>query len=378
MRIEAGELRRIQIPLRRAFKHALADRSRTDAVLVTLFDAQGRVGWGEIQPRPYVTGESVQSVLEASGPTLARNLLGKEFPALEDVLDWLREAPAWVGREVATLCGFDVALLDLAGRAESRSVADLMGGERVAELPAGVIVGFEHKTEKVARYCATLRLSGKRHVKVKVGAPDDLERLRHVAKVFKDLPIRLDANAAWTADLAIEHLRQWSNEINIHSIEQPIAAEDHAGLRRIREETGVKVMADESLCTLDDAARLIEGKACDIFNVRLGKNGGLWTARRLVELAQSAGMEVHLGTMVGESGILSRAAEVFGRCVPGFACLDGKGQNAFLLELDILEESGEHPTASEPGLGLRISQERIKNVQVGPTLRFTPSDLEST
>ena len=51
---------------------------------------------------------------------------------------------------------------------------------------------------------------------------------------------------------------------------------------------------------------------------------------------RSTGIEVSLGTMVGETGVLSRASEVFGRCVPGFDCLDGKGQNRHLLAEDVL------------------------------------------
>lgn len=379
MRVEIVELRRVQIPLRRAFKHALHERTRTDAVFVTLYDEAGNAGWGEIQPRPYVTGETIESVLDESGPRLAGELLGREFHSVQEVHTWLGDAPGCVGRRFATLCGFDLALMDLFGHHTGTSVAQMLGGITKPELPAGVIVGFEHKTDKIARYCATVRLSGKRHIKVKVGLDDDLERLRQVAKVFKNTGIRLDANAAWTPDEAIAKLRKWVPEIDIASIEQPVAADDYAGLRKIREETGVKVMADESVCTLADATRLIEQEACDIFNVRLGKNGGLWTARRLVEIAAGAGIEVHLGTMVGESGVLSRASELFGRCVPGFACLDGKGQNTFLLEVDILEEPSEacDRPELEPGLGLRVSQERLKNFQVGELRRFTPLDTES-
>ena len=38
---------------------------------------------------------------------------------------------------------------------------------------------------------------------------------------------------------------------------------------------------------------------------------------------------LHLGALVGETAILSRAGELFGRAVPGFPCLEGKGQNKF-------------------------------------------------
>ena len=80
---------------------------------------------------------------------------------------------------------------------------------------------------------------------------------------------------------------------------------------------------------------------------------------------------MHLGTMVGETGVLSAAAELFGRCVPGFECLDGKGQNAFLLEVDILEDRSDHPEPPTTGLGLRVKAERVHEHEVGRPRRFS-------
>ena len=171
MRVEAVELRRVQIPLKRAFKHALHERKHTDAVFVTVLDAQGKTGWGEVQPRPYVTGETIEGVLEETGPALAQRLLGKTLDGVGEVTAWLDDAAAFVGQGLATLCGFDLALLSLA---TGGAVEHALGGIRRDPLPPGVIIGFEHETAKLARYCATLRLAGRNHVKVKVGLPDDV------------------------------------------------------------------------------------------------------------------------------------------------------------------------------------------------------------
>ncbi|MEM6296853.1 MAG: enolase C-terminal domain-like protein [Myxococcota bacterium] len=373
MRVESIELQRVQVPLKRAFKHALHERKHTDAVFVTVHGDDGSEGWGEILPRPYVTGESIDSVLSTQGPALAKALVGRSFASFDDAAAWLEAQADAVGQQLASLCGFDLALFDALGHALGQPVAAALGGIAEPELPPGVIVGFEHPTEKVARYCATLRLGGRTHVKVKVGLDDDVARLQAITKVFKTLPLRLDANAAWGVDEAIDRLRALADVAAIASIEQPIAADDIDGLARIQAETNIPVMADESVCSLADAQRLIDAGAAKIFNVRLGKNGGVWAAHRLCEAARGAGVDIHLGTMVGESGVLSAASEIFGRCEPGFACLDGKGQNAFLLEVDILEESGDHPAQSEAeasGLGLRVSQDRMQRHRVGDVLRF--------
>lgn len=390
MQIERIELRRIQIPLKRAFKHAAHERHHTDAILVAISDADGHTGWGEIKPREYVTGETITSVLEQTAPALADALVGQRFGDPKEVVQWLEATGQTVGRAFATLSGFDLALLDLAGQYASTSIETLLGGRRRDSLPAGVIVGFEHPTATLARYCATLRLSGKKHVKVKVGLDDDAERLAAVAKVFKKTPIRIDANAAWTTQDAIEKLNALASVAPIASIEQPIAADDLEGLARIRRETGIAVMADESVCTLDDAQKIVAAEAADIFNVRLGKNGGFLASKRLVEFAEANGVQVHLGTMVGESGVLSAAGVIFGRCIGDFACLDGKGQNRFLLEVDICRESSEHPAPTAetgstglaaspaPGLGISIDLQRVEERQIEPARRFGSGPTETS
>lgn len=360
MKVESFELLHVQIPMKRAFKHALSERTVADSILVRLADDVGNVGWGEIKPRPYVTGESLRSVLEVAGPELGSALQGESFDDADAVADWLREAATRGARNLATLCGFDLALIDLAGQTLGFEAASLLGGQTQPELPPGVIIGFEIPTDNLGRYCATLRLAGRKHIKVKVGLDDDRERLEIITDVFKDLPLRIDANAAWAGDEAIERLRELSVAAPIESVEQPVPAADLDSLRKIRQATGLKVMADESVCTIEDAQRLIAEDAVDIFNVRLGKNGGLIASLALCDRAREAEIGLHLGTMVAETGLLSRASEVFGRCVQGFACLDGKGQSSFLLEVDILREGSE--TRSPLGLGVQVDPERVESL----------------
>lgn len=361
LRVADVELFRIALPMRQSFAHAKSSRTVSEAVLVRVRDDDGHEGWGEILPRPYVTGESLDDVTQMYGPGLARALVGATIAGWDGATRWLESQAQRCGQALASLCGFDLALLDLVGQARGESVAVALGGMREPVPPSGVIIGFERPTAMLARYCATLRLAGKQHIKVKVGLEDDEARLTEIARVFKNVPLRLDANCAWTAEEAVDKLLRLAAIAPLHSIEQPVAAADLEGLALVRRRSGVKVMADESVCSLDDAEALIEMEAADIFNVRLGKNGGLWASKRLVERARAAGVDVHLGTMVGESGVLSRAAIVFGRCISGFACLDGKGQNAFLLGADVVDPEPPLEAGPEhPGLGVKVDLHRVR------------------
>jgi muconate cycloisomerase len=343
------------------FEHARRARTGTDAVIVVLRSEDGRAGYGEILPRDYVTGETVADVLARLGPALGARFVGQAFERKEDVVRHLLQELDRAGRNLATFAGFELALLDLAGRALQFSLGEILGGIERPALPGSVVIGFEVETAALPRYCAVLRLRGRRPIKVKVGRADDRERLA----IISDLTggsLRLDANGAWaSAAEGVRALRALAC-IPIASIEQPLRPDDLDGARQIREDTGLPVMADEALCTLADAERLIEARAADLFNIRLGKCGGVLGALRLVERARASGVGCQFGTLVGETGILTRAAEIFGRFVPGFDCLDGKRQNETLLREDLLEDprDAERAPASAAGLGVRVSTERLR------------------
>ena len=367
VRVLSFELHPIRIPFKAAFKHARHERTRTDAVIVELRSADGLSGFGEALPRDYVTGETIESVLGSGGPSIGARFVGQRFTRREDVALFLGRELDLAGRSLAAFAGFEIALLDLAGRSLGFALGEVLGGIEYPAPPAGVVIGFEVATPALPKYCAVLRLRGKRHIKVKVGLPDDRERLTIIAEIVQ-APLRLDANGAWaSAEEAVRALRSLE-PIPIASIEQPLAPGDLAGARRVREETGLPVMADEAVCTLADADRLIEARAADLFNIRLGKCGGALGSLRLVERARASGLGCHLGTLVGETGLLTRAATVFGRFVPGFACLDGKNQNEHLLEEDILtnpRDAAQAP-ALAAGLGVQVSRDRLRAALKAP------------
>jgi muconate cycloisomerase len=362
MRVERFELHPVRLRLKAPFSHARYRRTESRAIIVVLRSDTGLAGFGEILPRDYVTGETIEAVLSMIGPAMGARFEGLQLNDQSEVVDHLRRELDHAGRHLATFCGFETALLDLTGHAFGFALGDVLGGRAGPPLPTGTVIGFHVTTEALPRHAAIMRLRGARHVKVKVGLADDVTRLSIISEAVR-VPLRIDANGAWaSAAEAISRLRAM-RVIPLASVEQPLAPHDVAGARRIREETGIAVVADEGLCTRDDALRLIERRAADIFNIRLAKCGILG-ALRLVEIARANGLRCHLGTLVGESGILVRLSELFGRFVPGFDWLDGKGQNTILLVDDVLEDSRAAIRApvSASGIGVRVSRERISSL----------------
>lgn len=367
MRVLEVELFRVKIPFKGSFSHALKERREADAILVAVHGESGKIGWGEIVPREYLTGETISSVFSEFAPSRARELVGFVCDSLDSLREKLLADLSASGRRLATAAGFELALIDLFGRSQQLPAQVFLGvAELGPSLPQGAVIGFEVATAELPKHCMKLRFGGIKHLKVKVGASDDLPRLAAIARAFAGTPLRLDANAAWTAPEAIQRLNEIKSVASsIASIEQPIAAFDFAGLRELREKTGIPVMADESLCSEADARRLIEEKAVDIFNIRIGKCGGFLGSKKLVDLARENKLGCHLGALVGETGVLSAAAEIFGRAVPVFDCLEGKGQNKFLLADDVAEPSADHF-----GLGIDVDRAKIEKYLISHT-KFT-------
>lgn len=360
----AVEIARIAIPFRFGFRHALAERKVGDGVLVTLRDERGRRGYGECAPREYVSGETSQSVVD----TLARRaprLLGASFTSFEELREELARELALVPRdELAAFCALELAWLDLGGRVFERSAGEVLGPVCTPRVEYSGIVSASGAAEAV-KTCESIQKLGVKRVKVKVGGEraEDLAVLTAVREVLgAEAGVRVDANAAWDAETALSRLRDFER-FRLEACEQPCAAGDFEGLARVTARSPIPVIADESLVSLEDARRLIELRACHVFNVRISKCGGLLGALRIRDLARSAGIETMLGAHVGETAILAAAGRQFAARTPGVRFAEGS-YGKLLLQADVsdaldLGRGGVGAALAGHGLGLDVDLGRV-------------------
>jgi L-Ala-D/L-Glu epimerase len=124
--------------------------------------------------------------------------------------------------------------------------------------------------------------------------------------VGRRVDLRADANMAWGVEQALELIGQLQ-AVGIRSFEQPIAADDLAGLARLVAESGAGIMVDEGLTDRDSLQRFIAHRACTGANVRISKCGGLIGAYARCREALDAGLVLQVGCQVGESSLLSAA-----------------------------------------------------------------------
>jgi L-alanine-DL-glutamate epimerase-like enolase superfamily enzyme len=134
--------------------------------------------------------------------------------------------------------------------------------------------------------------------KIKVGTDGDLERIFALRK-HTDSIFRLDANAGWTLDQALEMI-PLLQQAGVELIEQPLAKDDFQGMKILYGRTPLPVFADES-CVSEKDVEKCAGYFNGI-NIKLTKCGGITPARRMIKQARALGMQVMLGCM-NESSI---------------------------------------------------------------------------
>jgi len=366
--VAAVDVLTASLPFRFSFGHALAERKESTNVFVRLRLEDGTVGYGEGVPREYVTGETVEGALEALCERQVPAVLGRELADKDDVPELAGAIPSTApdgALDHAARCALELALLDAAGRHFGVSVSHWLGGEPAESVTYDVVLPFS-SPKKVVPIALVVRALGVRQVKAKVGGDLDkeLRSLRALRRVLgKRADLRVDANCAWTAEqavAAVERLRA----VGISSVEQPLPPEDLDGLARVTSELEEAIIVDESLRTLDEARTLAEHRACDSFNIRVSKCGGLLSSVRIAEVAAGAGLFCVVGAQVGESGILSAAGRhLAARIGPRY--LEGSG-GRLLLKEDVTRENvlpgrrGRARTPTGPGLGVEVVDEVLE------------------
>jgi len=374
----------LAIPLRRKVSHAASQRAVADPVVVSVELMNGMTGHGETLPRPYVTGETVESVLADIENVFVPLLLDvhpEHFPGALEAIDNLPFADDQGRRLPAARAAVELALLDAYARCFRRPLSEVAGWLGLAGfgLPgstrtirySGVLA-----SDSIASIRKTLRLLwwyGLRDFKLKVGMPDDVERIRAVlqqvgrAVARGRATLRLDANGGWTRDQAIERLSDFG-EMPVAALEQPLPPGREADLPFVHDLTEVPLIHDESLVSLEDARRLEELGVADGFNIRISKCGGLLPALRLADFARRNGTIVQLGCMVGETSILSAAGRRFLEVVPGVEFAEG-WFGSFLLAADLTRRplrfgfGGRGRHLPGPGLGVEVDPHRLALLQ---------------
>ncbi|MEN3330499.1 MAG: o-succinylbenzoate synthase, partial [Acidobacteriota bacterium] len=160
---------------------------------------------------------------------------------------------------------------------------------------------IEELLERVQRYVA----EGYRRAKIKIQPGWDIEPVQAVRARFPEVPLLVDANAAYT--IADEMIFRELDRFGLMMIEQPLAADAIAEAGELQAMLQTPLCADESAESLASVERLVERQAARIINIKVQRVGGLSEALLMLNAARAAELECWVGTMP-ELGIGSAQA----------------------------------------------------------------------
>ncbi|MBK8974299.1 MAG: dipeptide epimerase [Planctomycetes bacterium] len=316
------EMRLHVVPLRLRHTFTIAHGS-TDLqrnLIVELRDGELR-GFGEASTVGYYHNDA-----DGMAAHLEQVRAVVESTPLDDPASYWDALLPHLAHDRFALCALDQAAHDLWGRRRRAPVWKLWGLDLAACPPSDYTIGLADIDVMVAKL---RELPDFPIYKIKLGAGDDLARVAALRAAAGDGPVfRVDANCGWTCEQTLALAPQLA-ELGVELLEQPLAADDLAGQRRLFAESPLPVVADESCLVEVDVARcagLFHG-----VNIKLTKCGGLTPARRMIADAKARGLRVMVGCMTESTVGIS----AIGQLLPllDWADLDG----ALLLRDDVAD-----------------------------------------
>ena len=367
---------RVALPIRR-FEHAAASRDVAESVVVRVEFANGHAGWGQTLPREYVTGETIESVIEDLEHVLWPQFSGKPFSPDRTPQSLAIPTTAPDGHCMcAAACALDLAcirrlfghlhdvrpqvLSALAGRPRPRMHIDSV---------ASGVLGSRDRS-RTARQLWLMRQARLVDFKLKLGFGDEIDE-RNLRVVHQALrrdvkrgrcTLRVDANGAWDVESTPRRVRELAH-YGVCVVEQPVFC-TAAELADLAGRTELPLMADESLLTDADADALLSAADKVWWNIRLCKNGGLVNSLALARRAAEGGVTFVCGCMVGESSILSAAQRRFLQMGPSPKFVEGNF-GRLLLRADLTSRSlrfgykGKLRVLGGEGLGVAVDPAKV-------------------
>jgi muconate cycloisomerase len=230
-------------------------------------------------------------------------------------------------------------------------------------------------TDMVNKICGLLKKYDIKKVRLKMG--NDFEQNRRTLEcvshsIEKDGGLRVDVNGAWNIDSTLQHLPLLvSHQVSI--LEQPLAPDDEnwGRIAEALKDQDMKLMADESVCSLQDLEKAVEDGFFGAINVRLSKCSGLHGSLKIIERIRDAGLDYQVGCQLGESGILSAAGRALCAVSSDALYYDGS-YDAVVLKENITTEhvtfghGGKANILRGSGFGVSVDRGRLRRFSEGP------------
>tara|TARA_R110000868_G_scaffold410693_7_gene699913 strand:- start:6623 stop:7693 length:1071 start_codon:yes stop_codon:yes gene_type:complete len=286
-------------PFKHVFKTAIRDFIYREGIFL-VYEEGDFSAFGEVAPLPGFSNENfaqVEQVLIQNKEFLSKAYKENDADQIIKLLDQIHNFPS-------LSFGLDSLNVDLKAKRENQSLSLFLFGKEAYSPFCNTTIGMQSK-EKIIPTIRTKVSEGFNTIKIKVGVAFESEKtiLQTIRAEFPKIKIRVDANQAWDVNEAIENLTSIAN-LGIEYCEQPVAAEDINALKKVTENTEIKIAADESLGNKNRTKQLIEQNCCDLIILKPALIGLFDNINVTKQLAETHNMEVVFTTLM--DGIIGR------------------------------------------------------------------------
>ncbi len=280
--------RKINLPFKYPFTISKGTKTHQPSLLVEL-EYFGIKGYGEAPAIPYynISVENMIEDIEAK-----KNLIEKfAFTHPDRYWHYLHHL---FPQDPFLVCALDIAGWDIYGKMNKKQLHDLWQ----LDITKNPLTDYTIGIDTIENMVMKMREKPWPIYKIKLGTDNDVEIItelrKHTSSVF-----RIDANAAWKQDEALEKINAFKN-LDVEFIEQPLAKDDWDGMKFLYQNSPLPLIADES-CVFENDVEKCHNHFHGI-NIKLTKCSGITPALRMISRARGLNMKVMVGSM-NESSI---------------------------------------------------------------------------
>jgi L-alanine-DL-glutamate epimerase-like enolase superfamily enzyme len=334
--------RAYELPFQYPFTISKGTKTHQPTLVVAL-EHLGHVGFGEAPAITYYN-ISTQKMVEDLG---RKKMFVEKFAFTEPERYWHYLHHLYPANPFL-VCALDIAGWDLFGKMKRKPVSEFWKPDVALQPRTNYTIGIDTIEKMVEK----LQAHPWPVYKIKLGTDRDMA-IVEALRQHTDAPFRIDANAAWTVDEAIDKINALQH-LNVEFIEQPLAKDDWEGMKRLMDVSPLPLIADES-CVFESDVEKCVGHFHGI-NIKLTKCSGITPALRMIRQARELGLKVMVGSM-NESTLGSAA---IAHLAPLADYIDADGP--MLLAQDVATgldyaQTGIVGTSGEHGLGIAFSPE---------------------
>jgi O-succinylbenzoate synthase len=296
MKIDSVTLHHLSMPLIAPFETSFGRETDRQCIIIVL-QSEGLTGYGECVAShdPGYSYETTGTAWHVLKDFISPLILSVE---ISDALDFQNRVEKIRGHHLAK-AGVEMAIWDLLGKREDKSLKEMFGGER-DKVEVGVSVGIQESADAMLQSVDSFLYKGYRRIKIKIKPGREVEETTAIRKKYPDLRLQVDANSAYTLETA--SALKPLDDLNLLLIEQPLFEDEIWDHRKLQAEFKTPICLDESIVSPRHARYALEMEACRNINIKSGRVGGLSQGIMIHDYCLERNIPVWCGGML-ETGI---------------------------------------------------------------------------